>query len=84
MTANERPRTPGRTPGPAAGPPDASAIDFVDEVGVLTGTGKHGRQWRITSVYTGWRLEFLDPGDERRTYAGTHPTLLAAKAEADR
>ena len=61
----------------------ASTIEFVDRAGACTGTGPGERAWRITHTYTGWRLEFLDPGDVRATYAGTHASLDAAQREAN-
>ena len=62
----------------------APAIDFADYQGTYTGIGVYGRQWQITPVFAGWRLEFQDPGDEAATYAGTHATLTHAKTEAGR
>jgi hypothetical protein len=63
----------------------AGAIDFrTDEDGTYRGTDAGDRRWEITPVFTGWRLEFRDPGDATATYAGTHTTLEAAKAEAAR
>ena len=61
-----------------------SGIDFSDYQGTHSGRGENNRMWRITACYTGWRLEFRDPGDVTATYAGTHATLAAAKNEADR
>lgn len=58
-------------------------IDFHESKGVYTGTGGIGRVWRITQAFTGWRLEFTDPGDATPTYAGVHGTLAAAQAEAN-
>jgi hypothetical protein len=62
----------------------ASVIDFSNYDGTYSGTGPGGRRWRITTAFTGWRLEFRDPGDLTGTYAGTHATLAAAKTEAAR
>ena len=59
-------------------------IDFAEQQGVWTGTGQGGRRWRITRVYTGWRMEFLDAGDATPTNAGVHASLAAAQAEAAR
>ena len=59
------------------------SIDFHESRGVFTGTGTFGREWRITRTFTGWRLEFTDPGDIAPTYAGVHVTVRAAQAEAD-
>lgn len=59
------------------------SIDFRENDGVFTGTGNFGRQWRITRTFTGWRLEFIDPGDPAPTYAGVHVTVAAAQAEAN-
>lgn len=59
-------------------------IDFVEAEGAYSGTGAHGRRWRITPTYTGWRMEFLDHGDSAPTNAGVYPTLAAAQAEAGR
>ncbi|MGZ4458681.1 MAG: hypothetical protein ACXVEU_18000 [Nocardioidaceae bacterium] len=62
----------------------AKEIDFHDNKGTYSGTDSGDRRWQITAVYAGWRLEFRDPGDVTATYAGTHRTLAAAKAEAAR
>jgi hypothetical protein len=59
-------------------------IQFVEERGVYTGSGAAGRRWRISRVFTGWRLEFRDEGDMIATYAGVHRTVEAAQAEASR
>lgn len=61
-----------------------AAIDFHCHDGTYSGTGRNARQWRITACFTGWRLEFRDPGDATSTYAGTHASLAAARTEADR
>lgn len=58
------------------------SIDFHEEDGVYTGSG-NGRRWRITRAFTGWRLEFIDPGDTAATYAGLHASVAAAQAEAN-
>ena len=58
-------------------------IEFVHRRGAYVGTGKRDRAWRITSTFTGWRLEFRDPGDAAPTYAGTHASLEAAQREAN-
>ena len=60
------------------------SIEFHEKDGVYTGLGRFGRRWRITRTFTGWRLELLDPGDTRPTYAGVHVSVAAAKAEASR
>lgn len=59
------------------------SIDFSESKGVFTGTGRVGREWRITRAFTGWRLEFLDPGDTAQTNAGVHVSVAAAQAEAN-
>jgi len=64
--------------------PVPSRIDFSDYQGTHSGLGENHRMWRITPCYTGWRLEFRDPGDVTATYAGTHATLAGAKNEAAR
>lgn len=60
------------------------SIEFVERHGAYTGTGKGGRQWRITRAVTGWRMEFRDDGDTAPTNAGVHASLEAAQAEAGR
>lgn len=60
------------------------AIQFVEERGAYTGCGPAGRRWRISRVFTGWRLEFRDDGDITATYAGVYRSVEAAKAEASR
>lgn len=60
------------------------ALVFQDDGGIYSCTDAHDRRWRITEVYTGWRLEFRDPGDMTATFAGTHRSLGAAQAEAAR
>lgn len=72
-----------RASRPAA-PVPAPVIDFSNREGTYSGTGPNGRRWRITTTFTGWRLEFRDPGDMTGTYAGTYATLAAAQAEAAR
>lgn len=57
---------------------------FRDDCGTYSCKDSRDRCWHITKVYTGWRLEFRDPGDMTATFAGTHRTLLAAQAEAAR
>ncbi len=59
------------------------SIEFREKDGVYTGSGSSGRRWRITRTFTGWRLEFIDPGDTGPTNAGVHVTVAAAKAEAN-
>lgn len=59
-------------------------IQFAEDHGTFTGTGRGGRCWSISRVYTGWRLEFRDAGDETATYAGVHRSVEAAQAEAAR
>lgn len=59
------------------------SIEFHESGGVFHGTGRFGREWRITRTFTGWRLEFTDPGDTASTYAGVHVTVTAAQAEAN-
>jgi hypothetical protein len=60
------------------------AIQFVEHKGTYIGTGQGGRLWRISRVFTGWRLEFRDNGDRTATYAGVHRSVAAAQAEAAR
>jgi hypothetical protein len=60
-------------------------IQFVEHDGIYTGTSREGRRrWRISRVFTGWRLEFRDEGDMVATYAGVHRSVDAAQAEATR
>jgi hypothetical protein len=59
-------------------------IEFVERDGMFTGSGPGGRRWRISPVFTGWRLEFRDEGDTAATYAGIHGSVAAAQAEARR
>jgi len=62
----------------------ASAIDFSDDEGGISGEGRQGRRWHILEERSGWRLSFRDPGDTRATNAGVFGTLVAAQREADR
>ncbi len=80
MANDERRRRLGRTTTPGAPPP----IEFSEDQGTYVGLGQRGRSWRITRTFTGWRLEFSDPGDALPTYAGTHATVAAAQSEAAR
>lgn len=59
-------------------------VQFAEDHGIYTGTGRGGRRWRISRVFTGWRLEFRDEGDATATYAGVHRSVEAAQAEAAR
>ena len=59
-------------------------LEFVEHEGTYTGTSRGGRRWRISRVFTGWRLEFRDEGDVTATYAGVYRSVEAAKAEASR
>jgi hypothetical protein len=59
-------------------------IEFGWHEGTYTGTDQGGRQWRISCVFTGWRLEFRDEGDVAATYAGVHRSVEAAQVEASR
>lgn len=59
-------------------------MDFDLDGGAYVCITPAGRSWRITEERTGWRLEFLDPGDHAATNAGVHRTLEAAMAEAGR
>lgn len=70
------------TAGSRRRPTDVLA--FSDDGGTYSGTDSGDRRWQITEVFTGWRLEFRDPGDRTATFAGTHKTLKAAQAEAAR
>ena len=58
-------------------------IEFHERDGVHTGTSESGRRWRITRTLTGWRLEFIDPGDAAPTNAGVHASVSAAQVEAN-
>ena len=60
------------------------AIEFQEDGGAYNGRAASGRQWRISEVLTGWRLEFRDAGDTIATNAGIHRTVEAAIAEASR
>ena len=78
---------PRRTPSPVA--PNGhgaltTTIDFAEDGGNYKGRSPGGRQWRISEVLTGWRLEFRDAGDTVATNAGIHRTVQAAIAEANR
>ncbi|MET1061016.1 MAG: hypothetical protein ABWX84_15550 [Nocardioides sp.] len=59
-------------------------ITFEEEQGGWRGVGRRGRQWQITQVKTGWRLQFVDIGDTTPVNAGIFGTLAAAQADADR
>jgi hypothetical protein len=59
-------------------------VQFVEDEGVYTGASPSGRCWRISRVFTGWRLEFRDYGDTAATFAGVHHSVGAAQAEAGR
>jgi hypothetical protein len=59
------------------------SIDFRENGGRYVGSDSSGRRWRITRSVTGWRLEFIDPGDAGPTNAGLHATVAAAQAEAN-
>ncbi len=59
------------------------SIDFRQNGGLYVGSDTSGRRWRITRTVTGWRLEFIDPGDAGPTNAGVHATVAAAQAEAN-
>jgi hypothetical protein len=65
-------------------PSTTAHIEFRNDQGTYSGIGTRGRRWRITPTFTGWRLEFWDPGDKRATYAGTHRTVALAQSEASR
>lgn len=60
------------------------SIDFREHDGLYVGSDSSGRRWRISAAVTGWRLEFIDPGDAGPTNAGLHATVTAAQAEANR
>ena len=73
----------GTAPGPAVLPGrDVMAFDPEGDAFVASTPG--GRTWRVTEERTGWRLQFVDPGDPCATNAGVHRTLEAAIAEANR
>ena len=57
-------------------------ITFVEEPNGWRGVGVRGRQWRITQVKSGWRLQFVDIGDTTPVNAGIFGTLAAAQADA--
>lgn len=78
---------PRRSPPPAASNGNGAlttTIDFAEDGGNYKGRSAGGRQWRISEVLTGWRLEFRDAGDTVSTNAGIHRTVQAAIAEANR
>ncbi len=64
--------------------PGRQTLLFSDFRDTQSGTAVDGREWFISPAALGWRLEFMDPGDEQLTYAGTFPTIQAAKQEARR
>jgi hypothetical protein len=80
MTSNS---AAARNIDPSSVPPERVAINFQDRGRSLVGAGASGRQWRITPVVTGWRLEFIDQGDATPTNAGVHGSVAAAQAEAN-
>jgi hypothetical protein len=55
---------------------------FERNYGTYSAVDARGRRWLITARRSGWRLEFLDPGDQAPTYAGTHATMRDAECEA--
>jgi hypothetical protein len=57
---------------------------FDDARQTQSGTSLGGREWAITAIPAGWRLEFRDPGDEAWTYAGTFGSAENARLEASR
>jgi hypothetical protein len=57
-------------------------IAFVKEPNGWQGVGARGRQWRISEVKTGWRLQFIDVGDTTPVNAGIFRTLAEAQADA--
>jgi hypothetical protein len=59
-------------------------VVFRDCGGVVVGIGEGGRRWLVSRAVSGWRLDFLDTGDRRATYAGTFGSLDAAMGEARR
>jgi hypothetical protein len=59
-------------------------LEFVEGEGTYTGTSRGGRRWRISRVFTGWRLEFRDEGDVTATNAGVYGSVEAAQAGAVR
>jgi hypothetical protein len=79
-----KPRLP---PAPAASNGSGTltrTIHFAEDGPDYKGRSADGRQWRISEVLTGWRLEFRDAGDTVSTNAGIHRTVQAAIAEANR
>ena len=59
-------------------------IRFSNNYGTYSGLDAHGRRWLINPSTTGWRLEFMDPGDQSPTYASTHATMRDAERHASR
>lgn len=59
------------------------SIEFLDQAGTFTGTDPRGRAWRISPTRTGWRLEFLDPGDVAHTNAGVFGSVKDAQLAAE-
>ena len=59
-------------------------IRFSNNYGTYSGLDARGRRWLINPSPTGWRLEFMDPGDQSPTYASTHATMRAAERHASR
>ena len=59
-------------------------IRFSNNYGTYSGLDAHGRRWLINPSPTGWRLEFMDPGDQSPTYASTHATMRDAERHASR
>ncbi|MGZ5417252.1 MAG: hypothetical protein ACXWDI_08750, partial [Nocardioides sp.] len=62
----------------------AKDITFVEDEHGYWATDDDHRRWHVMKVFTGWRLEFRDPGDDEPTFAGVHGTLQAAMREAAR
>jgi hypothetical protein len=62
--------------------PGRQTVLFSDFRDKNSGTTEGGREWFISPTTLGWRLEFMDPGDDQATYAGTFATIGAAKREA--
>jgi hypothetical protein len=56
-------------------------IAFEESGGVWRGAGARGRQWVITPILTGWRLQFVDPG-RPPVNSGTYRTVADAIAGA--
>jgi hypothetical protein len=57
-------------------------IRFENNYGTYSAVDVRGRRWLISARRSGWRLEFMDPGDRGPTYAGTHATLRDAERAA--